>query len=203
MQFSSDRTGFPLINFSRLEIQTLPVTKVQFEQFLADSNEFGDKWYEQVLKVSPRISYRGFSERNRERIFITGLLPEEIEVFVNWMGDGFRIPSVSEWRNIYQTISSRTISPQDKKDIISTATSNQAREIIGRLDQQLQTNLWGHFTLMNGGLIEWVKNSDWAGLGVPRYSFHPMLHDPLKDEDRPIRYDVRLHYYGLRLVRHI
>ena len=83
MQFSCDRTGFPLIAVPSVgvEVQLLPVTKIQFECFLAEPNDFGDAWYEEVLTFNPRISYRQFMADTRERLFITGILPEEALAF--------------------------------------------------------------------------------------------------------------------------
>ena len=100
MRFSCDRTGFPLITVpeAMVAMHLLPVTKVQFERFLAEPNTYGDAWYEEVLTLNPRISYRQCTAENRERLFLTGIVPEEALAFARWMGDGFDLPTVAEWR---------------------------------------------------------------------------------------------------------
>src|SRR5437773_9846541 len=68
MQWSCDRTGFPVLELPDLGIAAhlFPVAKVQFERFLAEPvmelakspepARYGDVWYEQLLEVSPRVS---------------------------------------------------------------------------------------------------------------------------------------------------
>src|SRR5712692_8216258 len=102
MRLCCDRTGFPLLEWAEtgLAMSLLPVTKVQFECFLAEPNEFGDKWYEEVLAVSPRVPWRQFDTGNRERLFLTGIQPNEALAFARWLGEDFDLPTEAEWRDM-------------------------------------------------------------------------------------------------------
>ncbi|MCI0529260.1 MAG: formylglycine-generating enzyme family protein [Nitrospira sp.] len=106
MLFSYDRTGFPLIPLYRagVEVHWLPVTKVQLECFLAETGRLGNDWYEEVLKLNPQVSYSEFTGDHREQLFVTGILPEEALAFARWMEDRFDLPTVEEWRTIYEEL---------------------------------------------------------------------------------------------------
>ena len=215
MQFSFDRTGFPLIRVPEvgLDVQLLPVTKVQFERFIAEPNSFGDTWYEEILEVNPRVSYRQFTADNREGIFITGLLPEEAVSFVRWMGDEFTLPTIEEWRAIYKALERRPVEsgalecakPSRKAGRLrSQCSAEQPLVILERLREQLELRSWLSLSLMYGGVVEWVqRGSSWVGLGVPRYEFYPNLWDALADVVSPLHPDERLPYFGIRLVRKV
>ena len=99
MRLCCDRTGFPLLRLDALglEVGLLPCAKVQFEAFLAEPDErFGDAWYEAVLAVNPRDGWR-LPPAAEERLFLTGVLPDEALAFLRWLGPGFDLPSVQEW----------------------------------------------------------------------------------------------------------
>lgn len=203
MQFSCDRTGFPLIAVPSvgLEVQLLPVTKIQFERFLAEPNDFGDMWYEEVLRFSPRVSLRQFVSDNRERLFITGLLPEEALAFARWMGDGLDVPTVDQWRAIYTALKKQR--PPVPHSLLPSL-AGPARVVLEKLKSQLQADSLWDLSLMHNGVIEWARQRNtWVGLGAPRLEFHRNLFNPLSDEVRPIRAGGRLPYFGLRLVRGI
>ena len=106
MLFSCDRTGFPLIAVPEVaaHVQLLPVTKAQFECFIVEPNPFGDAWYEEVLQLNPRVTYRRYGADERARLFLTGILPEEALLFARWVGEGFDLPTVDEWRAIYAAL---------------------------------------------------------------------------------------------------
>ncbi|MBM3239019.1 formylglycine-generating enzyme family protein [Candidatus Poribacteria bacterium] len=206
MQFLFDRTGFPLIRVPEvgLDVQLLPVTKVQFERFIAEPNGFGDTWYEEILGVNPRVSYRQFTADNREGIFITGLLPEEAVSFARWMGDGFTLLTIEEWRTIYKALEHRPVESGELEKLRSQCSAEQPLVILEQLREQLEPRSWLSLSLMYGGLVEWVRGENsWAGLGVPRYEFYPNLWDPLADVVSPLHPDERLPYFGIRLVRKV
>ena len=201
MQFSFDRTGFPLIQVPKvdLDVQLLPVTKIQFERFLADPNDFGDAWYEKILSLNPRISYRRFTEINREQIFITGILPEEALSFAHWMGPEYALPTVDEWRAIYSGLDSITTDPHQ---LISHCQTDISRSILEAFITQLCPSSFLELSLMKEGVVEWVRNQGaWVGLGTPRSEFQPNLWNPLMDEVRPVMLEERVPYFGFRLVR--
>lgn len=212
MQISIDRTGFPFIGGGGLLVHLLPVTKVQFERFLAESpphSPYGDTWYETVLQINPRVSYRHFTAENREGIFITGILPEEALGFARWLGEGFRLPSLHEWRMVYQALLQRDMVERKLLQQLLSACGEQARTILEKLvahptpakarSGQIR---WLDLALMHHGLVEWVKdNSKYIGLGSPRPQFYSNLWNPLVDEVAPLRPGERLAYFGFRLVR--
>lgn len=210
MQLSFDKTCFPLIRIdkAKVQVQLLPVTKVQFERFLAEPNEFDDGWYEAILKLNPRVSYRQFTQDNREGIFITGILPWEALSFARWMGNGFRLPTVREWRMIYSVLKSRKIEGEELRDLVSQFGEGQAKIILERLVEQISHQAqrdelsWLDLSLMHGGLVEWVEEDGrYVGLGAPRSEFYPNLWNPITEVIKPVRGNERLFFFGFRLVR--
>jgi len=200
MQFLYDPTGFPMVKLRRFDIQLLPVTKVQFETFMAESGEFGDSWYEEILSVSPRASYRNCANENRENVFITGLLPQEIMKFARWMGEGFALPTVAEWRDIYGCLSYEFI--KEYEQLISKCPSQQASCLLKRLGEQLGIDSWLKISLMKDGLLEWTMDGNaWVGLGSPRSEFLPNLYNPFGEVVRPIDTNTRSPYFGCRFLR--
>ncbi|MFC1596927.1 hypothetical protein ACFL5Q_03170 [Planctomycetota bacterium] len=185
-----------------LEVQLLPVTKVQFERFLAEPNRFDDPWYEDVLAVGPRTSYRRFGDSDREGVFLTGILPQEALAFAEWMGSGFDLPTVREWRDIYVALGRLSSFTSPLTESHQTGMGCQAEAIWRRLMAQTDGRSLLELSRMVGGLIEWARNGNrWVGLGAPRQEFYPNLYNPLADEVRAIRPDRRLPYFGFRLVR--
>jgi len=201
MQFSYDRTGFPLIAVPSVgvEAQLLPATKMQFERFLAEPNDFGDSWYEGVLALNPRVSHRQLTTNDRERLFITGLLPEEALAFARWMGEGFDLPTVEQWRALYTALAAESV---PMRHWVPQASISSVRLVLDILMTQRRAHSLLDLSLMRGGVVEWVRQRNtWVGLGAPRPEFHANLWNPLEDMVRPIRVGERLPYFGLRLMR--
>ncbi|MCS7279059.1 MAG: hypothetical protein NZ530_03245 [Thermodesulfobacteriaceae bacterium] len=212
MQWFFDKTGFPLFYVSGIQVQLLPITKVQFEKFLVESKEFGDSWYANLLNINPRVSYKTFTSENREGIFITGLLPSEINFFIKWMGNGFRLANLREWRKIYHELKKIPLKRERLENLLFQVKSKPAKTIIERLLEQLNYEIlyrearrelnWADITLMHYGLVEWVKEEgSYVGVGAPRPSFYPNLWEPLKDMVKPLKENERLFYFGFRLIR--
>lgn len=203
MPFSSDKTGFPLVPVlsAGVEVQLLPVCKVQFERYLAETRAHGDAWYDSLLALNPRTSYRRFTTEERERIFLTGLLPEEVEGFAQWLGDGYRVPTISEWRLVYSALGREQAGPA-LAEFTARNGNHPAGVLLARLAQLTGARTLLDLSLMNGGVVEWVrKEFDWVGVGAPRPNFMPNLWNPLNDELKPLRNGTRLPYFGCRLVR--
>ena len=202
MQFSYDRFGFPLIMLPTLECQVhlLPVTKIQFERFLAEANnDFGDTWYEQVLAINPRVGYRHLTPDNREQLFMTGILPEEAQAFASWMGAGFDLPTVDEWRAIYKTLAAEA---PLLHHLLSQSGANAGHALLKPLFAQFQARSCLELSLMYGGVVKWARQGNkWVGLGAPRPTFQPNLWHPLSHDVKPIRPRARVPYFGFRLVR--
>jgi len=206
MFFSYDKTGFPLIPLFRteLEVHMLPVTKIQFERFLAESHNLGDDSYKEALKLNPSVSHKQFTPDNREQLFVTGILPEEALSFARWMGNEFDLPTVEEWRFIYDELALGLDPLHDSTTLPSQCPAEPVGALLQRLWDQCQPYSLFDLTLMKGGLVEWVRQDRaWAGLGAPRPEFHPNLWDPLSDVVKPISLKTRLKYFGFRLVRRI
>ncbi len=201
MLLSFDRTNFPLIAIERVgvEMHLLPVTKVQFEEFVAESDRVDASHYQEMLALNPAIGPDQFTLGEREQLFITGILPEETRAFARWLGEGFELPTVKEWRAIYATL---RVTPLPKHDLSSDLIEGPAGLILDKLSTQLRTHSMVDIALMREGLVEWVRQDQtWVGLGAPRPQFHPNLWDPFTHEVKPIHLDERLPYFGFRLVR--
>jgi hypothetical protein len=201
MLLTFDRTNFPLLAIEEVgvEIQLLPVTKQQFEQFLAESGAVEPAHYQEMLALQPIPPLDDPSLDQRERLFVTGILPNETKAYSRWLGEGFDLPTVKEWRAVYRVLK-RTSLP--RHHLATELGDSPAAPILARLIQQLPSHLLLDICLMRGGLVEWVKQGrSWLGLGEPRPHFHPNLWDPLTHEIKPLRPQERLPYFGFRLIR--
>ncbi len=113
MSSSCDRAGFPLVHVPDrgVFIHLLPVTKLQFECFLAEPKGFDDPWYEEVLAANPRASVRGWDDEAREQLFLTGVTPEEASAFARWLGPEWSLPSLDLWRHVYRALARTAFRP--------------------------------------------------------------------------------------------
>jgi hypothetical protein len=73
MFLQSDDLGFPMVSIPEIDLSVslLPVTKFQFERFIAHENQYSDSWYDKVLAINPRCSWRKINQSNRENLFMT------------------------------------------------------------------------------------------------------------------------------------
>lgn len=196
-----DRLGFPLLRLPRrsFRFHLLPVTKAQFEQYLAEPGGWGDAWYADILAVAPRASWRSFRPEDRERVFMTGVLPDEAMRYALWMGPAFDLPNEAEWRDTFRELnrSAATLADIDRR-----GWSPIALQIADSICDQLGTDRLADVALLRQrmGLVEWTRGKRvWRGLGSPRHEFWPNLWNPLgsdhvKDEG------TRLKYVGFRLI---
>lgn len=150
-----DRTGFPYVelNDPALAVSLLPLTKLQFEAYLADLTPQGDRWYEELLTLNPRVAPQRFTPEQRERLFLTGLLPAEAEAYAAWLGEGYRLPTVAEWRVIYRRFQSTAFTP-----LAALPTSGRTAALLRRLEAQARPQTLLDFSLMHGGVVEWVRD---------------------------------------------
>jgi hypothetical protein len=180
-------------------VQLLPVTKLQFEQFISETNIVSQTHYQEMLALNPVTSPHHFISEERERLFVTGILPDEALAFARWMGDGFDLPTAREWREVYAAL--RRVPPPRQNPLLE-AVDGVAKAMLERLSRQVEIRSLRDYALMEGGLVEWVRHEKrLVGLGVPRPEFHANLWDPLVNEVKPIRLDQRIPYFGFRLVR--
>jgi hypothetical protein len=193
MKIIIDESGFPLIDIKGLgAINAWPVTKFQIERFIADTNLLGDNWYDSVIKLNPRVSYKYFDIDNYEKLFVTGVKPQEALQYAHWLGPQYDLLTIEEWRKFYQALGVHSI-PE-----LSGSLSVSASHIWNKM--AIHCNTLKDMTLVQGGLIEWVKKgSKFVGLGAPRPSFLHNVFNPLIDEWVPLK--DRLFFMGFRLIR--
>ncbi len=201
--WSIDRSGFPLVFVEPLQIwaHLFPVFKPQFEAYLSNQNNLGDSWYQALLELNPRLSYNNRDYSNYEKLILTGIFPEEIQAFSQWLGPEYSLPTVEEWRNIHKWFNHQP--PElPPHELVKEGLSYSAERIWEGLIGEISPTSMLDLSLMNQGVIEWLRSPEWTGLGRTRPSFRPKLTDPLTDEPtKPIRHDVRLRYFGFRLIR--
>ena len=201
MLLSVDPTGFPLlvVEEAAAEVHLLPITKLQFSKFVQKSEAMDRGAYQEMLALNPTVAHDRFLANERERLFATGVLPDEALAFARWLGEGFDLPTVKEWRAIYAAL--RRVPPPRQREL-SDFIDGAAGVILQQITEQIHIRSIRDFSLMSRGLVEWVyRDEELVGLGVPRPEFHPNLWDALNNEIKPIRPDRRVFYFGFRLVR--
>lgn len=203
MQLYFDPVGFPLVRLDGLglSVSLLPITKVQFERFIAQPNSFGDRWYEEVLEFNPR-SWRRADSGPREELFMTGVVPSEALAYASWAGIGFDLPSLEEWRLMYRKMTRTALSGSSLSSLDSDKVHPAARAIVESILRQAQPRTWGELALVEGGVIEWVRDGQkFGGLGKPRPEFLPNVFNPERDDPLLPLHNERSPYFGFRLVR--
>lgn len=201
MLLTFDRTNFPLLALEDLglEMHLLPVTRQQFEPFVADSGPPEQARYKKLLALNPAVAPTKFTAAERERLFVTGILPAEAQAFARWLGQGFDLPTVAEWRASHTVLKHVSL---PRHDLAAELADSPAGAILAGFTRQMLSHLLLDISLMRGGLVEWVRHErSWVGLGAPRPDFHPNLWDPLNHEIKPLRPGERLPYFGFRLIR--
>ena len=201
MLITTDRTNFPLIvvEEAAVEVHLLPVTKLQFHDFVVAPTLVNEDRYQEMLAVNPEAAPDDFTAESREQLFVTGILPEEAIAFARWLGEDFDLPTVKEWRDILAAL--RRV-PPPRHNLVVDSVDGPAQTILKKFEQQIHIRNMADYTLMRGGLVEWVwQDKTVVGIGVPRPQFHPNLWDPLVHTVKPISLDERVPYFGFRLVR--
>lgn len=201
MLISFDKTNFPLVVVEEagIEMHLLPATKTQFEQYVQETGPVNRSRYEEMLALNPAVSHANFNAEEREKLFVTGVLPNEALKFAEWLGEGFDLPTVKEWRAALAAL--RRV-PPPRRSLITDLIEGPADDILERLEEQIHIRSLLDYTMMRDGLVEWVwQHKSLVGLGAPRPEFHPNLWDPLYNEIKPLHLDVRVPYFGFRLVR--
>lgn len=211
IEFQKDPVGFPMLQVEpNLYLHWLPITKIQFEYFLCDTYDrsFDIRWYEEVLRLNPRVTPAKISPANYWNAFLSGVLPAEAKRFAFWCGDGFRLPTVQEWARVYGILSSQPVRDLEKvmRDLpprlreLVLRTEDAASEAARRLGykRSLADQL-----LMRLGFLEWVGTEErWGAMGEPFPELCGTLAAPESGEPvYPNRPDtVRLPCLGFRLV---
>jgi hypothetical protein len=201
MQLQFDQVGFPLVSFDGVSVSLLPITKVQFERFIAEPNAFDDAWYDQVLGFNPRVSWRRLHLDRREELFITGVLPAEALAYAAWSGSGFDLPSVDEWRLMFRAMTETRLAVRSLRGLNSDKAHAAARAIVESILVESRPETWAELALARGGILEWVRDGEnFKGLGIPRPQFLHNRFNPMEEPLQPMQ-DERSRYFGFRLVR--
>ncbi len=192
---TDNKTHFPMIEIDNIGCLTLwPITKIQFEMYMAQANQYGDKWYEEILSCNPRVSYQQVNKSNYERLFITGLHIEEVHSFSKWFGDDFRVPTAEEWRQIYRVISTL---PGFNAPLDMSYPANEIWKKITKI-----SNSAIKFSFMQHGVIEWVRDREkYKAVGTIRPTTYPNTFSPLTEFIQKIKPNERLNYLGFRLIK--
>ncbi len=206
ISFSSDRTGFPLVHLTELgyDVHLLPVAKAQFEQ-MAGSDKTFETIFKHASALNPLSTSQDKGAQKIERDFMTGLLPEEALQFAIWLDNDdptsdYAIPTVKEWRAIYDCLQYERCDPF-LHEIIERSKNEHARKLIRRIMKR-QPNTLLELSLMRGGVIEWVgRKNEWVGLGNPRPVFYPNTFEPLRETIEPVDAAQRMRTFGFRLIR--
>ncbi len=206
MQLYCDRSGWPWVRLSLdLACSLLPITKMQFELYLAEPGPPGPAWYEELLQVNPRCPARHFRDSEREHLFLTGITPEEALAFGNWLDPGTDLPTWEEWRFIYQALATTNKRLPITKSFEKLSLAPTARSVIDGLQSISRLMTLGQIGLAQEGVLEWVRhNREFGGCGKPRPNFWATTANPLKDTpQRPVVANARHKACGFRLVTRI
>jgi hypothetical protein len=177
-EWKVDASGYPLIYVEPLDtfVQLFPVTKPQFEKFIAAvrRHDLDDKWYTEILSLNPRASYRNQDIPVRERLFMTGITTDEAMSFSRWLGRDYTLLSAEEWRICYEWFAEKPVSsiPLELAERLSRDALAIWNIVEGQwLEERQQPNLQ-ELSLMTQGILEWVieRPGRYCGLGEPASS---------------------------------
>jgi hypothetical protein len=198
-----DEAGYPLLFVEQLQlyVHLFPISKPQFEKFISSGakREYGDDWYEEINKLSPRASYRSEDIPTIEQLLMTGLKPVEALAFGRWMGRNYALLSAQQWGHCYNSFGEQTAPA-----LPTELRGNLSRDALGIWEMieahwhelSPQPNL-RELSLMTQGILEWVEEQPerYCGLGDPASSkYQRRPEDPV----RPIDHG-RLRNMGFRL----
>lgn len=177
-QWQVDNSGYPLVFVEPLGayVQLFPVTKPQFEKFIsADARrQYGDKWYEDVITLNPRASYRSSYVPAREQLFMTGVTSGEALAFGRWLGRNYSLLTAEEWSICNRWFGEQT-APAAPPDL-HNRLSRDALGIWELVEAQCLEQNWPptlrELSLMTQGILEWVveHSGRYCGLGDPASS---------------------------------
>jgi hypothetical protein len=155
-----------------------------------------------VLAVSPRESWRGFDLGRREALLMTGVRGAEVLAFTRWLGEGFDLPTVDEWRALDRAVRGVRLNARTLRLVQDVRMHPAARALVEGLCREGKPTTWGDLALLNGGIFEWVRQGGgYAGMGGrPRPEFFRTLFNPQRDD--PVQpYEDRSPYFGFRPIR--
>lgn len=199
-------TPFLWIEDYSIWVQCLPVSKIQFEEFICSQpdHKFDENWYYEILQLNGRTSTRSISKLEYWKLFITGIFPNEAQEFIEWFGENVRLPTIEEWINIFLYLDQQPAYP----GLFSNKVTGRMATILNRFDEFLSekpASTLADQLLMSGGIVEWAKdNEKWVGIGQPNSQFYISLAlNPRKKlYEIPLAPNKkRMRAYGIRLIK--
>ena len=206
MRLFTDHLGYPWIQVDRsLSVSLLPITKYQFEVYLSEPGGLSNSWYDELLAINPRCSWRDFEEGSREQLFMTGVFPAEALQFAEWLGREYDLPTAAEWVRIDDAFRRLKGALLTEKELLRIKLSPVALWLIKRLVRLSRIQSWHGMTLMRRGIMEWVHVGERFGChGAPRPNFWPVTHNPRIDPPQfPSKSNRRDKQCGFRLVHRV
>src|SRR5262245_18273155 len=137
MLLSTDKTNFPLlaVEDAGVQVQLLPVTKLQFEQFISETNIISQTHYQEMLALNAVTSRHHFTVDQRDRLCVSGVRPDEALASARWLGEGFDLPTAKEWREVYAAL--RRVPPPRQNPLLE-AVDGVTKAILARLSDQIE-----------------------------------------------------------------
>jgi formylglycine-generating enzyme required for sulfatase activity len=136
-------------------------------------------------------------------LLLAGVHPAESQKFAHWLGNGYKLPTVEQWRSIDRELLATPLTAGQTTELESSPQlSRSARQMLHCILKHSPPN-WAGLALMRGGLLEWVSSGPmtYGGLGVPRPQYYSLIINPQRDRPvTPLRPD-RNKVFGFRLVR--
>lgn len=211
-EFVIDPTGFPMIRVpapanarDRQYIHWLPVSKIQFEHFIADQQGtvFDQDRYKLLLAVHGkdasgkelpgRVAPGAVTRDNYYRAFVTGVFPSEVELYLDWInedaeGHRYDLLTGDEWKGAFDALAkgpavdTKGLFAHDRVTARALVLAAGAARVAGEMSGAAPTTV--EQMLMTRGVMEWVRWSratdqpQFGGRGRPH---HTALATDVKD----------------------
>jgi hypothetical protein len=213
----TDPVGFPMIWIEEIGafMHWLPVTKVQFEKFIAASSEdpFDDAWYSRLLDLNPRVAVAEIAPENYCNAFLTGVLPEEANRFAAWCGGEYSLPTFEDWQKAYAVLVAAPLASSGMSGLLEEA-GDLVRSVLTQIESSSSAaarpgrkRMRADQMLMRLGVLEWVEKTGgtipWAGMGEPSSYFRTLWSIEKGSAIASNAYTSRSSVFGFRLIRRL
>jgi hypothetical protein len=211
----ADRAGFPLVWIDAIGayMHWLPVTKLQFERFIATQAApgFDDGWYERVLDLNPRAAVAQLAPENYWRALITGVRPEEARQFAAWCGEEYAVPTLEDWRRSYAALATAAAVPGGVS-VLLPAAGEPVRALLSAIESSAaaarpassEERTLADQMLMRRGVLEWVERkggpASWGGMGEPATGLRTLWSIAKGPVTPRGEGSSRSHVFGFRLI---